>query len=665
MFHKLDIRKKIIILMLSGIILILLATVPYMSYKMNTITGNQLKQEAKTLKNDVSSLLKAKKKIWKTNALQIANNPTIKQAMINDNRKKIINMLNEYGRKFKENTTFNNVKVHIIKNDLTSYVKSWNTENYGENLHYSDSYQEVKENHSPLVTMEPSPKGLRLKGLYPITQDNEFLGIVNFEGGLNSIKRSLKPRNIDFLYLINNSLLNIAENIRGNTSIGSYTLSQKDYNQEFLKYASGKLDISKALKEYTIDSSYFTTAEPIRNFQDQKVGLFIIGQKRNFVLSAVDKMVGEMWKLFLIVISAFIAIMILVTLFINRYTVRPINAIVEKLNQTAKQTTSASDQLSSSSQKLAEGSSEQASSLEETSSSLEEMSSQTQQNADNAGQADTAVQETAQQVDSGAESVQRLSRAMEEIKSSTSETSRIIKTIDDIAFQTNLLALNAAVEAARAGEAGKGFAVVAEEVRNLAQRSSEAAQETANLIEKSQSNANNGGQVAEEVANNLDRIKESTDKVQTLIGEISAASKEQSQGIEQVNNAVSEMDKVVQENASDAEETASAAEELSSQSDELDRIVGHLSVLIFGQKENAFTHRAPSEKRQTSSDSRNQSTRRSQHASTGATQRKSTASSGFKKQSHTKPSQAHAKQEGQQQTERMIPLDDSDSFKDF
>ncbi len=245
MFKNLDIRKKILLIMLSALFVVLLATIPYIKYKMDTIKGDQLKQEAEVLTNDLKSLLEANKKVWTTNALQIANNPVLKNAMINKERQKIIDVLNEYGNKFKENTTFNNVKVHVINKDLTSYVKSWNTENYGEELSYSDAYNDVKQQKSSLVTLEPSPKGLRLKGLFPIIHENKFLGIVNFEGGLNSIKRSLKPRNIDFLYLIDNSLLSVAQGIRGNTQISSYTLSQKDYNQQFLDYAKSDLTYRK------------------------------------------------------------------------------------------------------------------------------------------------------------------------------------------------------------------------------------------------------------------------------------------------------------------------------------------------------------------------------------------------------------------------------------
>jgi cell pole-organizing protein PopZ len=176
-------------------------------------------------------------------------------------------------------------------------------------------------------------------------------------------------------------------------------------------------------------------------------------------------------------------------------------------------------------------------------------------------------------VEKSREAMTRMGDAITRIKSSSDQTAKIIKTIDEIAFQTNLLALNAAVEAARAGDAGKGFAVVAEEVRNLAQRSAEAAKNTAALIEESQQNANNGVSVSNEVAGILSGIVESVQKLSQLIGEVSAASDEQSKGIEQIGTAVTEMDKLTQSNAANAEESASASEELAAQAKELGEMV--------------------------------------------------------------------------------------------
>jgi methyl-accepting chemotaxis protein len=226
-------------------------------------------------------------------------------------------------------------------------------------------------------------------------------------------------------------------------------------------------------------------------------------------------------------------------------------------------------QITSASQSLAQGASEQAASVEEVTASIEEMASMTKQNATNASEAKSLAENASAGTTKGTEAMGRMSVAIEDIKKSSDETAKIIKTIDEIAFQTNLLALNAAVEAARAGEAGKGFAVVAEEVRNLAQRSAQAARDTAEMIEEAVKNADNGVTISDEVAGILEEIATSNRKANDLVAEISAASNEQSQGIDQINTAIGQMDQVTQANAANAEETASSSEQLSNLGDRL------------------------------------------------------------------------------------------------
>jgi len=227
---------------------------------------------------------------------------------------------------------------------------------------------------------------------------------------------------------------------------------------------------------------------------------------------------------------------------------------------------------------LAEGASEQAASLEETSASLEEMSGMTRRNAEAAQNAKQIAGQTRTAVENGSAGMQRMTAAMDGIKSSSGEISKIIKTIDEIAFQTNILALNAAVEAARAGEAGAGFAVVAEEVRALAQRSAAAARETADKIEIALLKSQEGAGTSQEVAGMLAEIVGQVRTMDSLVAEIADASKEQAQGLEQITKAMSEMDRVTQSNAAGAEESASAAHELSSQSTQLREAVGQLNV---------------------------------------------------------------------------------------
>jgi methyl-accepting chemotaxis protein len=210
------------------------------------------------------------------------------------------------------------------------------------------------------------------------------------------------------------------------------------------------------------------------------------------------------------------------------------------------------------SQALSEAASEQAASLEETSSSLEEMAARTQNNAENTDKASELMTHSNAVASKANASMAELNRSMKEIAGASEQTQKIVKSIDEIAFQTNLLALNAAVEAARAGEAGAGFAVVADEVRNLAIRAAEAAKNTAGLMGEIVQKVQKGEQLVGRTAKDFEVVADGSNKVMQLMGEVSAASLEQSQGIDQINKAVAEMNRVTQRNAASAEELASA-----------------------------------------------------------------------------------------------------------
>ncbi|MFW7342481.1 methyl-accepting chemotaxis protein [Pollutimonas sp. H1-120] len=212
---------------------------------------------------------------------------------------------------------------------------------------------------------------------------------------------------------------------------------------------------------------------------------------------------------------------------------------------------------------------QQAASLQETAASMEQLASTVRQNTDNATQADTLAKSASDVAARGGQAVSAVVDTMSEISTSSGKMVEIVGVIDGIAFQTNILALNAAVEAARAGEQGKGFAVVAGEVRSLAQRSAQAAKEIKVLIEESQLKVAAGAKQAGQAGEIMQEVVGSVQGVTTIMGEISSASHEQSDGIEQVNQAVTQMDSVVQQNAALVEEAAAAAGSLQDQATRL------------------------------------------------------------------------------------------------
>jgi methyl-accepting chemotaxis protein len=238
-------------------------------------------------------------------------------------------------------------------------------------------------------------------------------------------------------------------------------------------------------------------------------------------------------------------------------------------------------QMADISQSLSKGASEQAASLEETSASMEEMAAMTRANADSARQATTLMTEVHEQVAGSDRALTEMLESMRDIEESSQRVSKIIKTIDEIAFQTNILALNAAVEAARAGEAGMGFAVVAEEVRALAQRSADAARDTAALIETSAERTRQGSARTTQVAAVVRGVADGVTRVRALITAVSDASAQQSDGIAQTAHAIQQMERVTQATAASAEESAAASEQLSQDVEtsrdavrELERLVG-------------------------------------------------------------------------------------------
>jgi methyl-accepting chemotaxis protein len=247
--------------------------------------------------------------------------------------------------------------------------------------------------------------------------------------------------------------------------------------------------------------------------------------------------------------------------------------IVRNLRSAADSINTASQEIASGNQDLSARTEQAASNLEETAASMEQLTSTVRQSADAARQANQLASSAAEIAARGGQVVGQVVTTMDEINHSSKKISDIIGVIDGIAFQTNILALNAAVEAARAGEQGRGFAVVAGEVRNLAQRSAEAAKEIKGLIGASVDKVEAGSRLVADAGQTMSEIVGSVQRVSDIIGEITAASGEQSDGIGQVNVAVTQLDQMTQQNAALVEESAAAAESLKDQAARLSHVI--------------------------------------------------------------------------------------------
>ena len=292
-------------------------------------------------------------------------------------------------------------------------------------------------------------------------------------------------------------------------------------------------------------------------------------------------------------VAGCILVLILGTSLVVRSIPRPFAAVASHLADAATTTVASADHITSAAQSAAEDANHQAASVEETSASLEEMASRTRANAESAAQARASAAQTRASAEAGAADMMELSKAMEGIKSASDNISRILKTIDEIAFQTNILALNAAVEAARAGEAGQGFAVVAEEVRTLARRSAQAARETADRISDSIEASRRGVELNTKVGLALGQIVDHSRGLDTLIQGIATATTEQSEGLRQLTTAVNQIDQITQRNAANSEENAASAAELRRQATVLSGIVVDLESKLAGTSKAAFSKPTP------------------------------------------------------------------------
>ncbi len=478
-------------------------------------------------------------------------------------------------------------KIHFHLPPAKSFLRIWRApgqKDGGDDLaSFRNTVLEVNQLKQAIGGIEIGRGGFAVRGLIPISnKQGQHIGSVEALLDLNKIFETARFLDTDnvAVYMLSQEL-SVARKLKEKDlpHVGDLVRifsSDQDATDPFIN--AQLLKDALQGKSFIEFEGRLITGLPIKDFSGATKGTLVFVRDASVELNLLSKR-----KMSLMVGGGLLLVGTCLFLFLSSSSLlKGLNGVIGQLQGTTRNVARAAQEINSSSQAVASGATEQAASLEETSSSLEETAAMIKVNADNSMSANSLMVETTSITGRAKETMTELIDSMADISTASEETSKIIKTIDEIAFQTNLLALNAAVEAARAGEVGAGFAVVAEEVRSLALRSKEAANSTAGLIEDTIGKVQKGGAIATSSNDNFNEVADSNDKVNTLVAEISVASKEQSQGVDQIRIAVSEMESVTQNNAAAAEESAASSEELQSQAIQLEGIVKSLHDILTG-----------------------------------------------------------------------------------
>lgn len=565
-FQNISLQAKFIIPILAISALFIVGSLIYFGTVQNNQEQRVFKEMEENMKTKVELALAKKGDVWITNALQIAINKELAKAVAMNNRKEIDSFIGNIGKIFKQDTSFKNVNIQIVDNKLENIYRSWNVDKYGDKESYSDVFSKVLSNKKPIISIEESTKGLRLKGVYPIFYDGKVVGALNFEGGINSLAKDFKKESIDFLYFLDPKYKPMLT--KELKEKDGYLLNSSSYiDDEFLKHImSQEFSLKEALRNgYVYDSSYFIVPVELKDFTDQSIGIALMAYPHDYVEGIIGTSKSLIISSSVLMIVTVLSILGVVVLMLIFYVSRPLTRSISEIEDASTQITSASNQVASASSSLAESSSTQASSVEEINATVQNSSELLKATVKNSQQANKLGQSANSAALEGNKNIEQMMQSMTHISESSSKISKIIHTIDEIAFQTNLLALNAAVEAARAGEHGLGFAVVADEVKNLAQRSANSAKETTQIIDETLAQIASGERVAKASSESFQEILESIKKTSDIIAEIKTAIESQSSSMDEISGAITEIDSSTQSNAASSEEAAASSEELNAQ----------------------------------------------------------------------------------------------------